>query len=68
MDRAKPRIDPAVSVWRSINAGTAVESQNGQLRKSVEAKTTELERQLIVVTGLTRDVQKAQLRHDADTN
>jgi hypothetical protein len=43
-----------------------VELENDQLRETGDAKQAEIERQLTVVKGLMRDVQKAHLRHDAD--
>jgi predicted RNase H-like nuclease (RuvC/YqgF family) len=40
--------------------------ENDQLRESLEVKQSEIERQSTLIKELTRNVQKAHLRHDAD--
>jgi DNA repair exonuclease SbcCD ATPase subunit len=49
-----------------LTRATDLELENDQLRESVDVKQTEIERQSTLIKELTRNVQKAQLRHDAD--
>jgi chromosome segregation ATPase len=49
-----------------VTHATDVELENDQLREAVDTKQMEIEHQAEAIQKLTRDLAKAQLRHEAD--